>query len=157
MTDPTPYLNPNNGERTSFPHAVSEYRPRTQAEIDNPSGLTLSAAMAAVTAACERAGVDGYDGEAVFYLDALLAVERGGDPDDAVRNSYGLDEAEGGQEPSVSLTTDENGVHALTAHSPFFPRDFDHEERVADRRAARRKLEEDFLEPYRLPQQGGDD
>lgn len=98
--DPAPYLNPNNGERTSFPHAESVHQPRTAEQIRaaiaeqiaNPSGLTLSAAIAAVTAACEAAGVDGYNGEAVFYLDALLGVERGGDPTDAVRASYGLDE-----------------------------------------------------------------
>ncbi|QNA93224.1 MULTISPECIES: hypothetical protein [unclassified Microbacterium] len=31
--DPRPYLNPNNGERTAFPHAVSEYRPRSRRQI----------------------------------------------------------------------------------------------------------------------------
>lgn len=27
-TDPRPYLNPNNGERTAYPHAMSIYAPR---------------------------------------------------------------------------------------------------------------------------------
>lgn len=31
--DSRPYINPNNNERTSFPHAVSEYRPRTPEQI----------------------------------------------------------------------------------------------------------------------------
>lgn len=36
--DPRPYLNPNNGERTSFPHAVSEYAPRTPEEVAAAGG-----------------------------------------------------------------------------------------------------------------------
>ena len=39
--DPRPYLNPNNGERTSFPHAASEYKPR---------GLTLAEAKRSTSA-----------------------------------------------------------------------------------------------------------
>lgn len=37
--DPRPYLNPNNGERTSYPHAFSEWAPRTAAEITDPMSI----------------------------------------------------------------------------------------------------------------------
>lgn len=57
------------------------------------SGITLTSAIAAVKDACERAGVDGYDGEAVFFLDALLCLAdgRAETADAAVSASYGVE------------------------------------------------------------------
>jgi len=37
--DPRPYLNPNNRERSSFPHSVSVYQPRSRAEFDGDEAL----------------------------------------------------------------------------------------------------------------------
>ncbi len=53
----------------------------------------LAEIVAEVSAACEAVGVDGYDGEAVAYLDALLTVadEPGTSARDAVSRAYGLD------------------------------------------------------------------
>ena len=61
-TDPRPYLNPNNGERTAFPHAVSEYQPRTQEQI-------------AADEASYEAAQETYDAGRVAATPTFLAVE----------------------------------------------------------------------------------
>lgn len=57
-----------------------------------PSEIRLVDAIAAVKDACDRADVDGYDGEAIFFLDALLILSRGEaqTADEAVALSYGV-------------------------------------------------------------------
>lgn len=67
-----------------------DLEPLEDAPVETPAPITLDAAVEAVKASCTKYGMPDYDGEAVAFLDALLAVGRGADPDDAVRNAYGV-------------------------------------------------------------------
>ncbi|QDP45559.1 hypothetical protein SEA_FUZZBUSTER_75 [Microbacterium phage FuzzBuster] len=100
--------------------------------------ITLDAAVAAVKASCEKYGLDDYDGEAVAFLDALLAVGRGADPDDAVRNANGVSvveivqRAKGGDPEEVVKTMTfpnerlaekaESGANINLDHERYFTR-----------------------------------